>query len=327
VWLPWREAMERALYGVDGFYRRPGQPAAHFRTSVHASPRFGAAVAELLRRVDTALGHPDPVDFVDLGAGGGELSTVVSAVVTGDLARRLRVTAVDLVARPPGVDSRIAWRAELPGEITGLVFANEWLDNVPVDVVELTADGPRLVLVDPATGEETLGATPEVADLAWLDRWWPLRSVGDRAEVGRSRDLAWAGVVRRVRRGLAVAVDYPLVTRPAGGTLTGYRNGRQVRPVPDGRCDITAHVALDSCAAGGPHTVVTSQRDALLALGVRAVAPDPELAETDPAGYLRALRDAGQAAELIDTTGLGAFGWLAQSPDLPVAELLKPLSA
>ena len=41
-----RDAWQQALYGPDGFYRRE-RPAAHFRTSVHASPLFGQALARL----------------------------------------------------------------------------------------------------------------------------------------------------------------------------------------------------------------------------------------------------------------------------------------
>ncbi|MYS43043.1 hypothetical protein GTY23_17755, partial [Streptomyces sp. SID5998] len=65
---------------------------------------------------------------------------------------------------------------------------------------------------------------------------------------------AWAGAVSRLRRGLAVAVDYAhtAADRPPFGTLTGFRDGRETAPVPDGSCDLTAHVALDACAAAGP---------------------------------------------------------------------------
>ena len=38
----WKQAWDAALYGADGFFRRES-PAAHFRTSVHASPLFAAA--------------------------------------------------------------------------------------------------------------------------------------------------------------------------------------------------------------------------------------------------------------------------------------------
>src|SRR3954452_17961908 len=75
---PWRSAWADAHHGPAGFYRRAA-PADHFRTSVHASPLFAAAVLELLGRVDAALGHPEPVDLVDVGAGRGELLVAVAA--------------------------------------------------------------------------------------------------------------------------------------------------------------------------------------------------------------------------------------------------------
>ncbi|EHN72015.1 hypothetical protein SMCF_8562, partial [Streptomyces coelicoflavus ZG0656] len=40
------------------------------------------------------------------------------------------------------------WLAEPPDGVTGLLFANEWLDNVPVEVAEVDAAGvARRVLV------------------------------------------------------------------------------------------------------------------------------------------------------------------------------------
>ena len=57
VWMPWRTAMEEALYGVDGFYRTAGAAARHFRTSVHVSPHFAGAIVRLLGDVDAALGR------------------------------------------------------------------------------------------------------------------------------------------------------------------------------------------------------------------------------------------------------------------------------
>ncbi len=65
--------MQQALYGSGGFYQRGECPAAHFRTSVHTSARYAAAVLALLRHTDAALGHPPRLDLVDIGAGQGEL--------------------------------------------------------------------------------------------------------------------------------------------------------------------------------------------------------------------------------------------------------------
>ncbi|WP_345189326.1 SAM-dependent methyltransferase [Streptomyces lavendulae] len=312
----WRPAMEAALYGPGGFYVRPGGPgpAGHFRTSVHASPRFAGAVARLLRTVDGALGQPERLDLVDVGAGRGELLTGVLAALPPEVAGRVRPYAVERAERPRGLDPRIRWVAEPPEGTTGLLFANEWLDNVPLDVAE---DG-RYVLVAP-DGTETPGGPLDAADRAWLERWWPGAAAGGegRAEIGRTRDEAWAAAVATLERGLAVAVDYAhtRAARPPFGTLTGFREGREVAPVPDGGCDVTAHVALDACA--GPGAALLTQREALTALGVPCGRPPLALASTDPAAYVRALSAAGEAAELTARGGLGDFGWLVQPVGIP----------
>ncbi|MEV0320707.1 SAM-dependent methyltransferase [Streptomyces sp. NPDC050658] len=322
----WREATEEALYGPSGFYLRPEGPAAHFRTSVHASPLFAAAVARLLCRVDQALGYPAELAFVDVGAGRGELTEGVLAALPADVAARARGYAVERAARPGGLDPRVEWCERAPEGVTGLLFANEWLDNVPVDVVEVADDGVvRRVLVR-ADGTESLGAAVDGADAEWLDRWWPLPpEPGLRAEIGRPRDEAWAGAAATLERGLAVAVDYAhrREDRPPFGTLTGFREGRETAPVPDGGCDITAHVALDACAPEG--AALLNQRAALAALGVRGGRPPLSLASSDPTAYVRALTRAGEAAELTAPGGLGDFGWLVQPVGIADPLVTDPL--
>ena len=367
--MTWREAMHVALYGPGGFYARGEPPARHFRTSVHVSPSYAAAIWELLRQVDAGLGHPERIDLVDIGAGRGELlEQVLAAVergsagagaegapgadgspgpdappdasgppgssVASELAGRVVACAVEVAPRPAGLDPRIGWQPVPPVGITGLVIASEWLDNVPLDVVELTAAGPAVVQVNTATGAERLGGPPDPADLAWVRAWWPLAVCGDRAEVGRTRCEAWAGAIRRIDRGVAVAADYGHATagRPAWGTLTGYLEGRAVAPLPDGSRDITAHVALDACAAAGTaagagESVLTTQRAALQALGLDARRPSLALAANDPERYAQALGQASVNAELMDADGLGGFGWLVQavgtSLPAPLARLAR----
>lgn len=325
-WRGWRAATESALYGPDGFYRRSEGPAGHFRTSVHASPLFAGAVARLLCRVDEALGRPASLDFVDMAAGRGELVTEVLAALPADVAARTRAYAVEIAARPAGLAHRIEWLPEPPPQVTGLLFANEWLDNVPVEVAEVDSAGvARRVLVRD-DGAERLGEPVSGAEAEWLARWWPLAGEeGLRAEIGLPRDTAWASAVARVARGLAVAVDYAHTAdaRPPFGTLTGFREGRETTPVPDGSCDITAHVALDACATACPSARPPSgacllpQRDALRALGITGARPPLALASTDPAAYVRALASAGEAGELTAAGGLGDFGWLLQPVGIP----------
>ncbi|MFF9350308.1 SAM-dependent methyltransferase [Streptomyces sp. NPDC014734] len=332
-WRGWREAAEAALYGDAGFYRSSEGPAGHFRTSVHASPLFATAVARLLVRTAREL-DVDEVDLVDVGAGRGELLTGVLAALPAEGADGLlvRACAVERAARPDGLDPRIEWCAEPPQHTCGLLFANEWLDNVPTEVAETDADGvDRYVLVRVSDGAERLGEPVTGADARWLRRWWPSDGPGRRAEIGRPRDEAWARAVSTLDGGLAVAVDYAHAygERPPFGTLTGFRSGREVRPVPDGSCDLTSHVALDSCAAAGapggpdggtgpstpPRPEVLTQREALRRLGIDGGRPPLSLATTDPAGYVRALAAAGEAAELTARGGLGDFGWLTQRVD------------
>lgn len=308
--------MERALYGPGGFFVAPGgAPAAHFRTSVHASPLFVSALLRLLTWLDRALGAPPRLDVVDVGAGRGELLRSLAAAAPAGLRERLHLVAVELAPRPLGLPEWLDWRADVPGPVTGLLVATEWLDNVPLDVASPDGAGvARYVLVDPASGAETLGEPVTGPDAEWLARWWPLGAgaSGERAEIGAPRDSAWAAAVSAVRRGLALCVDYGHLAdrRPAFGTLTGFRGGRQVAPVPDGSCDLTAHVAMDALVR--PGALLLPQRGALRALGVSGQRPPLDLARRDPAGYLRALATASAAAELTDPAGLGGHHWLAQ---------------
>ena len=320
--------MARALYGPGGFFVAGDGPAGHFRTSANSSPVLAAAVVRLLTRLDAVLDRPGRLDLVDVGAGRGELLSGVLAAAPPLLRSRLRPVAVEVAPRPAALSAEIDWRASVPGGVTGLLIATEWLDNVPLDVVV----GDRYISVDPITGLESAGDPVDPDDAAWLDRWWPEELTGGpsyaetvnkgpflRREVGLARDRAWAGAVGGVARGLAVAVDYGhlLGARPLDGTLTGYRGGRQVVPVPDGSCDVTAHVAIDSvcllgaAVAGRPYQLMT-QRQALKALGAGGGRPPLALAGSDPSGYVRALAAASAAAELTAAGGLGDHWWVVQ---------------
>ncbi|MGW4212810.1 SAM-dependent methyltransferase [Lentzea sp. NPDC004789] len=288
----WEAAWHAALYGPSGFFARGEKPSSHFRTSPLVGPELATALLELLARVDAALGFPPVVDFVDVGAGGGELAFAVRSLARGSLAARLRVTAVEL--GPPVELPGVQWVSSvLP--CVGLLVGHEWLDSIPCPVVT----GPS---ADP-----------------WITRWWPSLPDGEQAEVGAPRDAAWAAAVSSVR-GAALAIDYGHLVSSRRFTLTGYRDGRQVPPVFDGSCDITAHVALDACAAAaGGDFVLVSQRDALAALGLTGVVSGSGW------DWLESAARAGRIAELRDPRGLGGFGWLLHGRGVAVADLLPAL--
>jgi SAM-dependent MidA family methyltransferase len=302
----WLQAWQNALYGGSGFYRHAG-PADHFATATHG--QTGAVLAEALL---TLARRHDIRRVVDVGAGRGELLAQMAA-----LDPTMALTGVDVVERPEGLPERVEWLvspggANLPPELEGLVdtlvLAHEWLDVVPCPVAEVDDDGIlRVVLVDPRSGEEKHGDPVTGADAEWAATHWPTDVPGERVEIGRARDEVWASLLTRLRSGVAVAVDYghSAPDRPPYGTLTGFAHGGQVAPVPDGSCDITAHVAMDTLQ----HRTLVTQREALKDLGLSAARPALELARTDPRAYLAALARASHVATLLDPGGFGGFLW------------------
>lgn len=309
--VPWMRAWSRA---ASEFWAST-EPAQHFVTS--AGPELADRMAELVYEVDHRLDHPAQLCVVDVGCGDASLLALVRERCSA-LADRVRWIGVDV--RPvsePDIESIVADApCALPvGPVQGLVMAHEWLDEIPCDVVERDGDCvDRLVLVD-ADGWETLG--PDLADdmacadydvdadrtRRWLARWWPLHQPGDRAEVGVTRDRAWEWLTGLVKEGTVVATDYghlreERTAHHRHGTMAAYRAGRLVRPAPDGLAGITAHVALDACAASVPGTTMTRQRDEIApsVLGGLPTARDVER-------HFSTLR-------LRDPARLGNLGWL-----------------
>lgn len=311
VEVSWREAWQHALYGTRGFYRGEAGPAGHFSTSTHGST--GASFARAIARL---ADQEHATHVIDIGCGRGELLTHLLAARPD-----LRLTGVDVVDRPTALPEDISW-VRSPGGPTlpdtlrhlqdVLVVANEWLDVVPCTIAEVVAPGTlEVVLVDPTSGAESPhGGAPTTEELDWCSRHWPVDdlAVGARVEIGVARDQAWGDLISRIRRGTGLAIDYGHTAgeRPRDGTLAAYRSGDLAAPVPDGTCDLTAHVAVDTLAADS----VMTQREALRALGLTGGLPHHDLASADPAGYLAAIASASGEAALTRADALGGFWWV-----------------
>ncbi|MHB8185017.1 MAG: SAM-dependent methyltransferase [Dermatophilaceae bacterium] len=310
TWTPWKQAWDKALYGEGGFYRQVNGPAGHFSTAAQGIPQIGELVARSLLKLMDQKGLDT---LVDMGCGRGELLEHVHR-----LGPHVHCIGVDVVNRPQ-LSEPISWiqspgGEQLPDELDGLsntlVFANEWLDVVPCPIAEMDEHGElREVLVSVSSGDEHLGDIVSGADREWCQWFWPTDRLepGDRLEIGETRDTAWDHLLARLASGLAVAVDYghTIDSRPAMGTLTGYRQGRQVLPIPDGSCDLTAHVAMDSLT----HDELMDQRTALRQLGISGRTPPHDLARSDPMAYLQGLSNAAAAAALTAKGGFGDFIW------------------
>lgn len=302
----WQQAWTEALYGEGGFYRRPEGPAGHFTTSTHGAP--GRLLAGALLRLVEREGL---TRIVDLGCGRGELLTALAEIAPATV----DLVGVDVVPRPAGLDPRIHWLTSPGGSAlpdlhrptSALVLAHEWLDVVPCQLARADADGRlKMLLVDSAGGEHLGGPLPP-EDAAWAERWWPGPYAPDElVEIGLARDAAWTGLLEVVGSGVVVAVDYGHLRedRPVGGTFIGYAEGLTQPPAPDGSCDLTAHVAMDSLRADELRT----QREVLRDLGVDGSRPPVESARADPVGYLAALERASRAGALTGP-GPGDFLW------------------
>ncbi|WP_338748584.1 SAM-dependent methyltransferase [Janibacter alittae] len=311
----WQEAWAEALYGEGGFYRRAEGPAGHFATATHGPD--GELLADALLRLVEKEGLRT---VVDVGCGRGELLTALAAV-SRHTHPDLDLLGVDVVDRPADLDPRIGWLVapggpELPDLGTpteALVLAHEWLDVVPCGITRADEAGTlRTVHVD-EDGAEHLGEPLDEADSGWVGRWWPgPHPPGAVVEIGRARDEAFERLVARTGSGLVVAVDYGhrAGRRPIDGTLMGYRDGSACPPLPDGSCDLTAHVAMDSLRAD----LVRTQREMLRGLGVDGARPPLDRAHSDPAGYLAALSRASHAAALTGP-GPGDFLWAIRRVD------------
>ena len=311
----WADAWHDSLYGERGFYRRDEGPAGHFATSAQGIPGVDVVLANAV--VALADSHDADV-IVDFACGRGELITACH-----ELDPERNLVGVDVVARPSTVPRLVRWVRSPGGRAVpclgldgrrALVLAHEWLDVVPCPIAEVDDAGRlREVWVD-RDGVETLGPPLSGASLAWAQEFWSTASPGERVEVGLARDEAWSSLVEAVTREAApgsvvVGVDYAHTgtRRPPLGTLTGYANGSQTSPIPDGSCDLTAHVAVDSLQTDRHLT----QRELLFDLfGTSPLDPVPiGLAHSDPPTYIARLSARSAFAAATASDGLGGFVW------------------
>lgn len=310
--------VERALYHPErGFYASGGRAGRRgdFLTSPEVGPLFGAVLARALDTWWRDLGEPDPYTVVEVGAGPGTLARAVLAAAP-DCAPVLRYVTVERSAaqraQHPGT---VEARADLPDEpITGVVLANELLDNVAFRLVERAGEGWSEVHVQ--DGAEVLvpldGTPPSV--LSALDV-----PVGARVPV-QEQAAAWlADALALVERGRVVVIDYADTTasmadRPPAEWLRTYRgHERGGDPlVAPGTQDITVEVAVDQLAAVRPPDEDRSQAGFLRAHGIDGLVAEGRRVWGERAhlGDLAAIRSRSRVPEseaLLDPAGLGAF--------------------
>ena len=334
--------MEAALYDPEeGYYST--RVALGFEGDYLTAPDLGTHFARSLARAFadcwSQLGKPTSWDLVEAGAGRG---TLLRDVLTSlerersDAARGVRPAIVEVsprlrVEQSLALDGRdLRWASETGAlaPLQGVVYANEILDAFPVHVLVRTEDGIREVYVEEKDGRlsETL-RPPSPTDLRY--RVPEQLPVGGRWEVSPRAESWVASLVAALTRGYVLFVDYggdeaELLTRLGRGTVRGFSRHRLLADpfMEPGAHDLTASVnftAIRRAAEGAGFVFAgrTSQREALLALGIREVAARP----TTPIDQLRAYSRRSAIDTLLDPAGLGGFQIVCFAKDAPVEGL------
>ena len=340
--IPFADYMAMALGHAEGGYytaaaARPTR-GGDFLTAPELHQVFGAALA---RQVDEAwerLGRPTPFTLVEYGAGAGTLALAILAGLRADgspLADALVHAPVELNAHRLAELRAHAAAAGLPvvdaaglddTPVAGIVLANEFLDALPVHVVEIRGGRGREVRVT-VTADGALGETlDELASAALRERLEDLKRQGVALVEGQRIEVrpaveAWAREVgRRLAVGLVLVLDYGAPAadlygpRRRAGTLMTYRGhtaeGDPGAPYRDvGERDITAHVDTTALGAALLHAGLdligeTTQAELLVGCGLEELV---QRLQARAALASEALELRGAVLRLLDPRHLGGF--------------------
>jgi SAM-dependent MidA family methyltransferase len=357
------ELQEAALYDADaGFFttgRGAGRSGSDFITSPEVGPLFGGLVARQLDVTWDRLEHPDPFVVVDAGAGRGRLGSDVlraaprcaSALryVLTERSPALRSAQRDLITLEPAdealgpvvpgadrdePDEHVAGVGPIATSIddlpsvafTGLVLANELLDNLPVRIAQRAPGGWDEILValaDDHLVETAVPAQPAFAasaDEVAADVDAP---IGTRLPVPVAASEWLIRVAAVLRRGELIVVDYAapvaeLVARGPDGWLRTYsghaRGGSPLDALGerDITCDLPLeHLLVAAQRAGFRVVRETTQAEWLAELGIADLVEEGRATWNARAhlGDLEAIAARSvvtEAEALVDPAGLGA---------------------
>ena len=293
--IPFSRYMEFCLYDPDlGYYSRKTEQfgkAGDFYTSSDVHAVFGRLLARQFEEMWRVLGSPPKVEFLELGPGRGLFAQDVLDWSRKKFSPFFDALHYSLAERSPALCQRLqetlnrqfaAGKASLrasadkPGDVPLIIFANEFFDAFPVEV--LSSRGK--LLIGEEQGRFVENWTPaSTAELDFLDHYGVHPEVGERVEVSLAAQDYLSQLAASLHRGFMVTIDYGY-TRPellAGrhrGTVTAVRR-HSVSANPyeaPGEQDITAHVNFTALAAAAGlqgmyvHPLV-SQSQFLLGIG------------------------------------------------------------
>ena len=309
--IPFSRYMELCLYDPDlGYYSRNAEQfgkAVDFYTSSDVHAVFGRLLARQFEEMWRALGSPAQIEILELGPGRGlfakdvldwsekkfpdffralhyrlvETSPVLRNRLQATLERHFAAGKTSLCSASSTlgtfvVPNKATQARALAPEVPVIVFANEFVDALPVAV--LSPQGELCISEEDGRLVETWNAaSPE--GLEFLDRYSVHPEAGERSEAPLIAQRYMSLIAATVKRGFMIAIDYGYTRQEqlAGrhrGTIAAYRqHSESANPYEaPGEQDITAHVnftALTAAAEQGGMQVqpLITQSQFLLGIG------------------------------------------------------------
>ena len=319
--IPFSEYMQLALYGQGGFYTtggRAGRRGGDFITSPEVGPLFGTVIARALDAWWKELGSPSRFDVVECGAGPGTLARSILAAQP-ECSNAMHYVAVEISAsqralHPQGVESR----ETMPiGPITGVILANELLDNLPFRLFVFDGSWMEAFVSQASGGQfvEVLHA-PDVIP-SCLPQSAPH---GSRAPI-QDAAAAWVrNSLSKIAQGRLLLFDYcsmstsDIALTPWRDWLRTYRDqGRGTHYLTDpGTQDITAQVMLDQLPTGFSSS---TQADFLKHWEIDELVREgadywEKLKHAPDVAAMKMRSRSNEATSLTDPSGLGKFNAL-----------------
>jgi SAM-dependent MidA family methyltransferase len=300
--IPFSRYMEMCLYDRElGYYARPAEQfgtAGDFYTSSDVHAVFGRLLARQFQEMWRVLGSPERIEILELGPGRGLFAQDVLDWAEKKFPEFFTAVHYSLAESSPGLRQRLqstlskhfaAGEASLcprAGLVTGegttsvlrngadieralapevplIVFANEFFDALPVEV--LSGHGAlRIALRDDRLVETWAPASAQ--ELEFLDRYSVHPQALERVECALISQDYMSRIAARVCRGFLVVIDYGYTRQEqlAGrhrGTVTAFRQ-HSVSANPyeaPGEQDITAHVNFTALAAAAEQNGLRTQ--------------------------------------------------------------------
>jgi SAM-dependent MidA family methyltransferase len=319
--------MELALYGRDGYFTSGplrSEKAGDFLTSPEVSSMFGSTLAVFVEQEMARIG--EPFHLIEVAAGSGTLlGPLLETFPVSAWAVEVSKAARNAISSILPEQQVVRDLAEISDPIRGVILANEFVDNLPMAIAQLTPVGWRERWVGLDSDDLTFldhALRPEVR--AWLREHAGPVEPGGWVEVQLEAAAWFRTALERLTAGSVVLIDYGdlsenLAPRRRDGTLRTYRS-HHLGPHPldePGATDITADVNFSALVAvaqsAGASVELHRQDDFLATLGLRQRLAELRKAELELArrgdtdARLRTRSLVSEAETLLNPRGLGDF--------------------